>query len=461
MSFGKNVITIKASANSDSEIVMHPKQADEIKLGRKKRGFISFGSQKQYINILMNNEISPDNVLISPKLMAELHLPDYPIYEMSVDKNEIIIGPYIGLLVSENDEKLTVSRMKRTLAYVREYSKLHGAIIVFALNKVDKTNRLIEGYCYNPIKNYWQKGIFPYPASIYRSIGLSDQWKNHFLSVSGDKIFNNHYFGKWEMYQWFSQDSELNHHIPYTVLYESPQDVFNLLERYKKIYIKPVSGLRGHGIVKVTMENKIFVFQYREQGVNGQAVFESISEANEYIQKRFNNRKYLIQQAIDLIEYQGGIIDFRCVVQKNQANIWICNAIVGRLGNKGSIVSNISSGGAGFLAADILGKVISSDEEDILALIERIESFAIAVCNALDKCGINCGTLGVDVGLDTKGYLWLIEINNRDPDPKIALDIHDEQLYHILKTSPLFYAKSLAGFTRAGPDLLNMVDCDR
>lgn len=42
--------------------------------------------------------------------------------------------------------------------------------------------------------------------------------------------------------------------------------------------------------------------------------------------------------------------------------------------------------------------------------------------------------------------LWLIEMNNRDPDPTIALDINNVQLYYDLKTNPLFYAKSLAGF---------------
>ena len=447
MSSGQNIVIIKAGANKYSELIIHPRKAEEINLGRKKCAFISFGSQKYYVNISISNEISPENVLLSPELIDELHLPDYPIYELCVNENEIIIGPYIGLLFSKQDGKLTTSRLNKTMVYLRDYSKLHGAVVVFALDKVDMTSRLIEGYCYNPVKNYWQRGIFPYPSSIYRSIGLSEKWKNHFLSAIGDKVFNNHYFSKWKTYQWFSKDSEIKPHIPYTVLYESPQDVLDLLERFKEIYIKPVSGLRGRGIVQVSTENKSFVFKYRERGVNCQAAFENLSEVNEYIEERFNPEKYLIQQAIDLMEYKGGIIDFRCVVQKNQANMWVCNAVFGKQGDKGSVVSNISSGGAAFPAVDILEKIISSSEESILDWKEKIEAFAIDVCNALDEYGINCGSLGLDIGIDKQGHLWLIEINNRDPDPRFALDIHDEQLYYILKTSPLFYAKSLAGFT--------------
>jgi hypothetical protein len=83
-------------------------------------------------------------------------------------------------------------------------------------------------------------------------------------------------------------------------------------------------------------------------------------------------------------------------------------------------------------------------------LIESLETeirvFAIDVCNALDESGINCGTLGLDIGVDKTGHLWLIEINNRDPNPSIALNIHDVHLYYQLKTGPLFYAKFLAGF---------------
>lgn len=447
MSFGQNTITITANTNKYSELIMHPKLAEGISLGRKKCAFISFGSQKHYVNISMSDEISPENIFLSPRLMKELHLPEYPVYELSVKNNEIIIGPYIGLLLSEKDEKLTTSFLNKKMIYIREYSKLHGAVVVFALNKIDMINRLIEGYCYNPANSSWQRGIFPYPAAIYRTIGLGDKWKNHFLSAIGDKIFNNHYFGKWQMYQWFSQDSAINPYIPHTVLYESPQDVLDLLERFKKIYIKPVAGLRGRRIVRVSTENKMFVFEYREQGVNCQAAFENLSEVSEFIQKRFNPGRYLIQQAIDLIEYQGGIIDFRCVLQKNQANKWVCNAIVGRKGEKGSIVSNITNGGAAFPVVDILEKVIPSSPENILNLKEKIQSLAIDACKELDEYGINCGTLGLDIGIDNQRHLWLIEINNRDPDPKIALDIHDKQLYHTLKTSPLFYAKSLAGFT--------------
>jgi hypothetical protein len=441
-----NVVTIKISGNQHSELVIHPEKAFAINLGSWEFAYISFGTLKHHVKISMTNEVLPENILLSQNLVKVLHMPDYPNYEICVNGNEIIFGPYIGLLISQADNRLTSSRLNKMLIDLNEYSKLHGAVVVFALDKVDRISRHIEGYCYNPTKKCWQKGIFPYPSSIYRTIGLDPEWKNHFLSIIGDKMFNSRFFGKWEMYRWFSKDPDINQYIPYTKLYHSPGDIFEMLERFPKIYIKPVMGLQGRGIVRISMENKLLVFEYHEGRVNHIITFEDSNQANEYIEKYFHHGRYLIQQAIDLLEYKGRLIDFRCVVQKNQSNAWVCQAIIGRLGVKDSVVSNVSSGGTAFTIENILSKTFEASEENITELKQRIMAFAITVCNKLDEYGINCGTLGLDIGMDQQGRLWLIEINNRNPDPGIALDIPDTQLYYRLKAGPLFYAKFLAGF---------------
>lgn len=451
-----NVITLKEKMDTYSRLTIHSKNAVQLHLEKKKCAYISFGNQRHYVNIIIKDDIAEDEFWLSTKVLKELHLPIFVNYEIQVDENqnEIVMGPFMGLLISEKDERITTSRLKKLMKYVSEYSILHGAVVIFALNKVDSTNRQIEGYCYNPIQNFWERGIFPYPSSIYRTIGMSKKWKNHFLSVIGDRIFNNPYFSKWTMASWFSQTPKINERIPTTMRYKSYEDVFNMLNRFNKIYIKPISGLRGQGIVQVKFEKESFVFSTREKGVNYKTILETKDEACKYIKDRFDGGKYIIQQGIELLEYDGGIIDFRCIMQKNQANCWVCKAIIGRRGKKGSIVSNISSGGSAYPAVKLLEKVISSSngnltsltKENINDLPDKIAFFALDICNSLDEYGVKCGTLGVDIGVDTKGDLWLIEINNRDPDNSIAMDIGDEELYNSLITGLLLYAKCLSGF---------------
>lgn len=442
-----HIVNIKTMRmNERSEIAVHPEKAVAIGIGSRKFAYLCFGSQKCYVKIALDQKISPEHLLLSEELLQELHLPDDPIYEISVNNGAITIGPYIGLLISDEDRRLTNSRLNKLLVYVKDYAKLHGAIVVFALNKVDKVNRLIEGYCYNPVKKCWQNGIFPYPASVYRTIGLNPAWKNHFLSVIGDKLFNSRFFGKWEMYQWFSNEPAINPRIPYTVLYHSQNDVMEMLARFPKLYIKPVLGLRGRGISRISAENGLLTLEYRQKGVNHAVTFADPVEAEEYMGKHFRGRRFLIQQALDLLEYRGGLIDFRCVVQKNQSGHWVCRAIVGRTGPRDSIVSNISSGGTAFTVETMLRKALTASAEEIDDLKSKMAAFAIVVCEKLDEYGINCGTLGLDIGVDKEQRLWLIEINNRDPDPGIVLDIRDVELFYSLKNGPLFYAKYLAGF---------------
>jgi glutathione synthase/RimK-type ligase-like ATP-grasp enzyme len=441
-----NGFIITVTRDPGRQLTVHPEKAAAIGLGNRKSAWIRFGNNRQYVQIVIDLEHSPENLGLSPGLIRALCLPDYPVYELAFSDSQLIIGPYIGLLVSREDQRLTGRRLRKMTVWLKEYAELHGAVVVFALDRVDRMRRQIEGYCYHPATNSWQRGEFPYPAAICRTIGLSPEWKNHWGAAIGDTLFNSGFFSKWQMCQWFSGDPEIGGYLPETVLYHSPQDVLNMLERFAKVYIKPVLGLQGRGIIRMSREDQQIVASYREDKVNQTVAFAHPDQAGEYLKGRIRPGKYLIQQGIDLLQYEGGLLDFRCIVQKNQSNCWRCQAIIGRVGENRSVVSNISSGGAAFTIEEILPKVIPAAEEHIRELINTIATLAVAVCNKLDKFGVNCGSLGLDIGIDTGERLWLFEINNRDPDPGIALDVNDQQLYQKIMAGPLYYAKYLAGF---------------
>lgn len=442
----RNVITIKTSESKNPELTLNTANAIALKLMHKKNICVSFGCAKHYADLKIDDSVSEDSLVLSKKLLFELHLPEYPEYEIKANGNELVIGPYIGLLITKDDRNITSSTLNKMLVYVKRYSELHGAVIVFALDKIDAENLLIEGYCYNPKLNFFQKGVFPYPGAFYRKVGLSALWKNHFLSCMGDKFFNNHYFNKWEMYKWMSEEEDMSTDIPYTLPYSSESDVFDMLERFDEIYIKPVSGLGGRGIAKISTDGDTLTVRHRENGQNRTESLEDRDRAKEYIHELFCDGRYLIQQGIKLIKYNEGVIDFRCIMQKDGQGQWKCSAIIGRCGEKNSIVSNISSGGRAFNAYYLIKKAAVFPETDTGEIVESIESFALKVCEKLDEYGFNFGTLGLDVGVDAELNLWLIEINNRDPDPTIALDVNDMELYYNLKTNPMFYVKYLAGF---------------
>ncbi|MDP4179643.1 MAG: YheC/YheD family protein [Bacillota bacterium] len=449
-----NVFTIKVDPNTLSEFLINPKSADEINISSKKFAYINFGNRSHHVSIKVSENIPENIIALSQDTLNDIYLPYYPSYEMTVNNNQIILGPFIGLLIKKEDKDITESSLKKMSVYVKRYAELNGAIVVFALDKVNTSSGLIEGYCYNPVFNSWQRGIFPYPSSIYRTIGLNQQWKNHFHSVLGDCVFNNHYFNKWEMYKWLHSNIDINPHLPYTILYQAPDNALDMLERFGEIYIKPIKGLKGHGVIQASRDSDIVNFRFRSGKQNHSLKLDSIDKISDYLQIHFRNKKYIVQQSIEVMKYGGSVWDFRCMLLKDNSGMWKCNAIFGRCGEEDSIVSNISSGGRVLSAEDLLRDAMLLSDQNVIDIKNKMESLAIKVCAELDKCGINSGILGLDIAVDVHGHLWIIEINNRDPCAVYALDLGDEELYNRLKTTPLYYAKYLAGFCDKAADSL-------
>lgn len=442
-----SVISIKPFDDKGYVLMINLKKALELGLNKKCMCYVGFGTQKCYVNIRMSDDIQENDIYLSQKLVDYLYLPDYPDFEIRINGNEVMIGPYVGILYHNYHEKITKENLRSALKFIYQYSSLHGAVAIFALDKADRSKRLIEGYCYNPKLKDWASGTFPYPLSIYLWVAMDHSWKNHFLSVIGDTMFNNYYLDKYEMYEWLSTNPYMAKHLPYTVLYKSSQDVFDMLKSYTKVYVKPVSGFKGYGVVKISLEDGKASISYRENGSNIDMHIDDPNESKEYMEKLFTSSdgssNYIIQQPIDLISYENRVIDFRAVMQKDDSGSFVCKAVIGRIGAADSVVSNISNGGKAMPAADLLRKALNLSDTETIAIEKEISSFGLQVCNTLADRGINYGNLGLDIGVDKKGCLWLIEINSRRPHPTVSLSVKETKMRI---SNPLFYAKYLAGF---------------
>jgi len=77
-----------------------------------------------------------------------------------------------------------------------------------------------------------------------------------------------------------------------------------------------------------------------------------------------------------------------------------------------------------------------------------MEEIALDVGECLDKSGRFYGNLGVDLALDTDGHIWIIEVNNRNPNHTIAIDAKNRPLFYKARLDSMLYAKFLAGFGR-------------
>jgi glutathione synthase/RimK-type ligase-like ATP-grasp enzyme len=446
-------VTIKSQDSKEAALAINEELAEDLKLTKKKRGFVSFGTGKIYVDIQITRDSDKEEIYLSESVIKELHLPSYPILEVKTKGNEIMLGPCIGILASHKYEDITKRRLKEMAQDLMGYSRIHGAIIVFSLDKVDRAQLLVEGYCYNPKEDSWEKGTFPYPLAIYRRSPMNDKWRNHFLSVIGDAVFSNGSFDKWDMHQWFSVEPGIAGYLPETKPYYSKEDFVSMLEEHGVIYVKPAKGMKGFGVVRACKEGEKISFDYREDDENKNIVTTNDNELVEALERLFESGNHIIQQGLELINYDEGIVDFRCVMQKNEVSKWVCNGIIARIGAKESVVSNISSGGAALPGLELMNEALDLPRIEIYILKEKMISLCTKVCNALDEYGFNFGTLGLDIGIDKNYNIWLIEVNNRKPHPAIALRANDIPAYYTILNGPLHYAKALAGFgSKEGQD---------
>ncbi|MDO6353911.1 YheC/YheD family protein [Caloramator sp. CAR-1] len=362
-------------------------------------------------------------------------------YDFKIINSEmIILGPVVGILAKRNFSALTLKYLSRMERFAINCTK--GLLIVFSLDKIKDS--FVRGYYFNPEKNKFEEAELPFPLSVYRRIGLSLFEKNMLQSIIGKSYFNSHFLNKYEVYKLLSQFEDLKAHIPYTILYKNPSDLFEMIDKFKIIYAKPILGLQGRKVYKISKEEGYIKLRFREEGLNKIAII-NIHQAD-VIDEYIKSGNFILQQGIDLIQYEGRSLDLRCIMTKDRSNTWILNGIVVRVAPQGSIVTNVSSGGGAYMFEDFCINNMGFSDVYTFLLKEKIDIFCRRICDCLDNLGYNMGYLGIDIGVDKYHNVFLIEINSRDPDATIALDAQNTLLYYDIKANIVDYLNYLSGF---------------
>lgn len=405
---------------------------------------IRYGALSVAARLKLDKNLPASELVASTALQEKLRLGIAPHYQLQVTQKEIQLGPLIGILLCKQANQLTERRMSRLRHYTRDYSRLNCSIVVFALDQIDREQRTVMGYLYNPRSDGWEPGCYPFPAAVYRRTGISSEWRDYIKRIVGSPMFNDYYWNKYELHQHLSLQPSVVAYLPETRLALTLADVQSMLTKHGSVFLKPVAGMRGRGAIQLTQERT--GVSVRRSEVEGKTLIEGQEGLTRFLFEQVIGKHYLVQQRLDLLRWQGSVIDLRALMQKEDDCRWLCQGMVVRQGTKDSIVSNISRRGTAWQLPVFLRDCLGLNERKAMEWREQAEQLALLVCTAIDAQGWNNGIIGLDLGLDQQNKWWLIEANNRDPDSTIALDAGDPDLYKRLKQAPLLYAKGLAGF---------------
>ncbi|NWQ44242.1 YheC/YheD family protein [Bacillus sp. EB106-08-02-XG196] len=334
----------------------------------------------------------------------------------------------IGMLHHRADP----NNVKKAYAYAA-VAKAEGVnFFYFTPGKVNIKQQIILGKAYET--GQWIEKEFPFPDVIYNaSYPVSDK-AERIVDYLFDRIpFTSQSIGdKLSVYNKIEKAKEFKQYlIPFSKL-TNDQIFYDMIKRYKKVIIKPLTGHQGGSVVFI--EN----YESNLYKINDSGLVSSINEKQllTLISHKILEQDYLVQQFISSQTNSGHVFDFRLHVQKNGEGKWVITSIYPRIGRLGTITSNMGSGGYSTYLDIFLKTEFGDSWYDMKRYLEQ---FALSFSNHFDSLyDSELDELGIDVGIDENQKLWLFEVNWRPGPPNIynvELDV---------AKNTILYAKYLA-----------------
>ncbi|MHB8170657.1 MAG: YheC/YheD family endospore coat-associated protein [Thermincolia bacterium] len=303
----------------------------------------------------------------------------------------------------------------RYVSFLRHSTRLPALVYIFSPWDVNWVTKTIRGFVLSP-QGLVKKSL-PFPHAVYNklenrhqeALPMFRQMRKKFNSL-GIKIFNPKFFNKIEIHRVLSKSGNLTPYIPETVVDFSLSNLEGMLRKYAGVFIKPCGGSLGQGVIKVCRTPKGYRYQYR-LSKNITATVNNVSALLRRIRGRIGKRP-IIQQAVNLANYQGRVFDLRILMQKTGQGRWTRTYSFGKVAAAGSIASNVAAGGRVVNYHTIL-KTAFPNTEKRKRVEEQIGKICSLIPSSLEKHFAHLGELGIDLGIDTAGRVWLIEVNSK------------------------------------------------
>ncbi|SDX19911.1 YheC/YheD family protein [Paenibacillus sp. CF384] len=357
-----------------------------------------------------------------------------------------MVQPVLGILtlyLNDNgwlEEKPIYQRM--TLAG----KKLGLEVFVFTPADVNYSDNRIHAHIYDASSQSWSRKWRSFPHMIYDRCRIQRSHRfvqlSHFRKKYGHLTFLNRVLrNKWTVYRTMRKEDDFVPHLPMTRLYESASDLTEMIRKYPLIYLKPINGTGGRGILRIEKQQSgEYLIQGRDQD---RRIVRPQRASLTGIQGRLaswdlKGNRYLVQQGIQLKLPNGRVHDYRMLVQKNGKGEWEVTGCAGRIGASGSITSNLHGGGQAIKMQSLLSDWIRN-EDTAADIRQKAEDFGVKVAAYLEESYGRLCELALDLAIDRRGQIWLLEVNPK-PAREVFAQAGERETYKQAIIRPLEYA---------------------
>ncbi len=206
---------------------------------------------------------------------------------------------------------------------------------------------------------------------------------------------------KWSKHEALRRSSRLARYMPETRRM-SFHHLDSMLKKYGMVYVKPVFGSLGIGVMRVDRVDRGLRYQ---KGLV-RKTFRTVAAGYFSLLRETGGKPYMVQRGIPLARHGGRPYDIRVMVQRRPGRPWKVTGMAGRVAYPGKIVTNGSQGGTIFPVSGLLDGGMRS----------RIRKIGLRAAYRLHAVYPGLVEMGLDVAVDRNRRPWILEANTH-PDP--------------------------------------------
>lgn len=370
---------------------------------------------------------------------------------MSLTTQETVLRPAIAILTMPDEQRFFRGNSANFIDLIETGKELGMFVYVLTTTDLKLGNAKLIGYVYNAEDNTWVRSLVPRPRVIYNRIPTrqdelepeTHQAILNSLKHPSIRLFNPFFFDKWSLFEWLGRSKAMSQFIPATGKLTSVKELGMFLKLYPVIFLKPVGGKAGKGIMKVerVLGTETGTYRLSIQSKKGSRIYSYstlVGLWNE-IKKSIGEEPYIIQQGIRLVRAGNRPFDLRVLVQKNRKGEWKLTGMGARVAGKSSITTHVPCGGY----IEEPGKVLTSAFGGLKSplILKKAQMNALKIARHIEKVsGYSLGEMSMDLGIDVDGRIWFFEANSR-PMKFDEPDIRKRSLERIIQYS-LYLSKS-------------------
>lgn len=350
----------------------------------------------------------------------------------------------VAILTMHDEERMFRGNHQNFIDLIAKGQELGMFVYVVTVRDMKPAAKRVLGFSYNPDTKGWKQLLLPLPDVVYNRIPLrSDellpevqQTIDLILRNSHVRLFNPSFFDKWTLFEWLSKAKTTKKYIPATRRLSQAAELEALLLQHPIVYLKPVRGKAGKGIMKVErtlVKTKPYLLTIQNDKASIITRHPNLDNLWNKLKTMMATEDYIVQQGIQLANFNKRPFDLRVLVQKNHLGQWSLTGIGARVAGKQSITTHVPRGGRIDEPEKLLNAVFGP--ELTKSILVRVKTSSFAIARQIEKAsGHMLGEMSMDLGVDAFGQIWFFEANSR-PMKFDEPDIRKKSLERIIQYS--------------------------